>query len=137
MERESNGELPQSIMCAYARAIGSEDLASGSHTKYWTRETAFQPTQTCFAARQLTGSLAYATKILICQLCKRQETSREVSLAMALHRCLVKSLCQQPLALSLAQSIQEGHVLSVLPGQPPNQKQGVIVQALGQMTWKE
>lgn len=56
---------------------------------------------------------------------------------MAVHRYLVKSLCQQHLALSLAQCTQEGHVLSFLPGQPPNQKQGVTVQALEQMTWRE
>lgn len=66
-----NGELPQSIMSACAQGIGSEGLASKSHTKRWTKETAFQPILTCFAARQLTWSLAYATKILICQLWKR------------------------------------------------------------------
>lgn len=82
---------------------------NGIHTKHRTRETAFQSTLTCFAARQL--ATAYTTKILICQLCKRQKISREISLVMSLHRCLVKSLCQQHLSLSLAE-------FSVSPGEP-------------------
>lgn len=133
MERGSNRELPQSTMCAYAQGIGSEDLASGGHTKHCTRETTFQPLLDVLcsqAAHRLSGlTLPKSWYVSFAKDRKQQDESlwpwlcKDVLTIVRVNSiCMIHSRRTRALCSSLATS---------------DQKQGVTVQVLGQTTWRK